>query len=107
MSLRLFQTPVCLTLGEYNGIGQYWGGNNKHSRISAGCVAKIFVGAIDYSIVLFHSWINKEQGHNLSYPGGEILKVVAEREYCQITINYDTRLGIQLLVESCILRGAL
>ena len=78
---------LCLSLGEYNGIGQYWGGDNKLSRISAGSITKIFVGAIDYSIALFQLWIKKWQGHNLLLSGGEILKVVAEREYCQTTIN--------------------
>ena len=77
---------MCLTLGEYNGIGQYWGGANIHSRISAGCGTKIFVGVIVYTIALFQLWINKGQGHNLLLSGGEIFKVVAERN-CQITIN--------------------
>ena len=65
---------MCLTLGEYNGIGQYWGGANIHSRISAGCGTKIFVGVIVYTIALFQLWINKGQGHNLLLSGGEILR---------------------------------
>ena len=90
VSLRHLPNTLCLALGRHNGIGQYWGGTNRHSRISAGCGAKIFVGTIDYSIVLFQLWINKGQGHNLLLSGGEILKVVAEQN-CQITINYGTR----------------
>ena len=40
VSLRLSKTLVCLSLGEYNGVGQYWGDTNNIYALVVGVVLK-------------------------------------------------------------------
>ena len=61
VSLRLFQ-HYCVNFEGYNGFGQYWGGDNKLPRISAGNITKIFAGVTIQIITRFNSWINKRTG---------------------------------------------